>query len=184
MIKRPRRLHLLIIAASLALLAAGAWFYSNASDPVPGIPARTAGLSAPAVAAKSDMDVTLYFPNAKLGSDLDCGKVFPVRRSIADTVNDGALQQLLKGPTSDERKLGYVTSIPSGVKVGSVTRRKIAAGTQVLVDLSAEMRTVSGSCRVASARAQIEQTLLHAQPDPPASVVISVEGETSSALQP
>ena len=36
--KRPPLVHLLLIAAALAVLAVGAWYYTNASEPVEGIP--------------------------------------------------------------------------------------------------------------------------------------------------
>lgn len=38
--KRPPIVHLLAIAFALAALAAGAWFYTNASDPIDGVPAE------------------------------------------------------------------------------------------------------------------------------------------------
>jgi hypothetical protein len=37
--ERPRLLHLLLIGLGLALLAAAAWYYTNASEPVEGLPA-------------------------------------------------------------------------------------------------------------------------------------------------
>ena len=43
---RPRLLHLILIALGLAVLAAGAFYYTNAYEPVAGLPA----VSAPQVA--------------------------------------------------------------------------------------------------------------------------------------
>jgi len=181
---RPKLLHLLLIALGLAALAAGALYYTNATEPVAGIPAGPTGLSAQPSETSSGLDAVLYFPNTQLGSDQDCGKVFPVHRAITDTVNDSPYLELLKGPTAEEKKLGYFTSIPEGVKINSITVRKLSGGTQALIDFSAQMNKAAGSCRVASIRAEIEQTAMHVQPDPPSSVVISVDGEIDTALQP
>lgn len=43
---RPPITHLLAIAAALAALAAGAWFYTNASDAVEGLPGTAVEASA------------------------------------------------------------------------------------------------------------------------------------------
>ncbi|HJV32649.1 MAG TPA: GerMN domain-containing protein [Patescibacteria group bacterium] len=54
---RPPVTHLLIIALALAALAAGAWFYTNASDAVDGIPDAAIGTvsdAAPADAASCE----------------------------------------------------------------------------------------------------------------------------------
>lgn len=187
MTERPKLLHLLLIGLGLSLLAAGAMYYTSASDPVSGVYDREAKNLADirdAEAVPAGKDFLLYFSNAQMGSDQDCTKVFPVHRVITDTVNDSPYLELLKGPTDEEAKLGYATSIPAGVKLQSVTSRKLAGGTQLLIDFSAEMHKAAGACRVTSIRAQIEQTATHVQPDPPVSVIISVGGQVETALQP
>lgn len=188
---RPRLIHLVLILAGLALLAAGAWYYSSAYEPVKGIADHAAGLAATStpsatavLPAPAMLDATLYFPNADLGSNEDCGKVFPVHRLIADTVNDSPYLELLKGPTPEEKKRGYATLIPEDVKILSISQRLVAAGRQILIDFSPQMSRAAGSCRVAAIRAQIEQTAKAIDPKTPAEVVISVNGETDEALQP
>ncbi len=187
MSKRPRLIHLLLILLALAALACGAWWYTTTSDPVSGIeaPAGGARLSGNASSSPSvPADALLYFPNARLGSDQECGRVFPVHREISDTVNDSAVFELLKGPTDDEKKLGYGTAIPDGVAVRSITRRKAADGMVVVIDFDAGMKKAAGSCRVASIRAQIERTVQAVDPAVKTSVVISVDGDAATALQP
>lgn len=182
---RPKLIHLVIIIGALAVLAAGAWYYSNAYDPVDigARPPASATSTAP-VAAPTPLDATLYFANANLGSDQDCSKVFPVHRLISDTLNDSPYLELLKGPTADEKKLGYASSIPEGVKIVSISQRAAAAGTQVLIDFSPQMSQAAGACRVSSIRAQIEQTAKAIDPKTPTEVIISVNGSVDQALQP
>jgi len=184
MTKRPKLLHLLLIALGLAALAAGALYYTNATEPVAGIPAGPTGLSAQPPETSSGADAVLYFPNAQLGSDQECSKVFPVHRTITDTVNDSAYLELLKGPTAEEKKLGYFTSIPEGVKILSISQRAGASGQQVLIDFSTQMNQAAGSCRVTSIRAQVEQTVMAANPKTVTQVIISVAGNIDEALQP
>jgi spore germination protein GerM len=149
---------------------------------VAGLPVNTG--KSPAVTPSRGLDAVLYFPNAKLGSDQDCGKVFPVHRAITDTVNDSPYLELLKGPTADELKLGYLTSIPEGVKLNTISQREAANGHQVLLDFSSQMNTAAGSCRVTSIRAQVEQTAKAIDPQTPTEVILSVNGNTDEALQP
>ena len=181
MSNRPRLIHLVLILLGLGVLAAGAWYYSNATEPVEGLPAA---IKASAPAPAGGVDAVLYFPNAQLGSSQDCTKVFPVHRTITDTVNDSPYLELLKGPSADEKKLGYQTSIPDGVKINSITQRKVANGQQVLIDFNSVMNTAAGSCRVTSIRAQVEQTAKAVDPHTPTAVVLSVNGEIDTALQP
>lgn len=180
---RPKLIHLIIILTGLGLLAAGAWYYTNAQESVAGIPENAIGGLTPQTPSQA-LDAVLYFPNAALGSDQDCGKVFPVHRAITDTVNDSPYLELLKGPTADELKLGYLTSIPAGVTINSITKRVAANGVQVLIDFSAQMNKTAGSCRVTSIRAQVEQTAKGIDPTTPTDVILSVNGDAASALQP
>ncbi len=121
----------------------------------------------------------LYFPNGKLGSNRDCGAVFPVSRTVSETsaVGRAALWQLLLGPTTEEKKLGYTSSIPAAAIVRSLG---ISDGT-ARVDFSQSVES-GGSCRVQSIRAQVEKTLR--QFDSVRDVIISTEGQIDTSLQP
>ena len=127
--------------------------------------------------------VKVFFNNDKFDPNLmDCSKVYPVNRSIKPTlaVARAALEELFKGPTADERKLGYLTNIiNSGVKIQKLT----IVGGVAKVDFSAELeRAVGGSCKTTAIRSQITETLK--QFPTVNSVVISIDGRTEDILQP
>jgi len=126
------------------------------------------------------MSVDVFFPNAKNGSTDDCSKVFPITRVISQTsaVGRAALLELLTGPTAEERKQGFFTSIPADVGLKSLV---ISDGVAT-PDFDAWMNNVGGSCRVSSIRAQIEHTLR--QFSSVAEVIIKVDGNSKEALQP
>lgn len=118
----------------------------------------------------------------KMGeNDTDCNRVFSVDRSMRATssVARAALTALLAGPTDAEKASGYFSSIPAGVRI---QRLSISDGI-AYVDFDETLeRAVGGSCRVASIRAQITQTLL--QFPSIHRVVISIDGRTEDILQP
>lgn len=173
--KRPQLTHLLAIGFALAALAAAAWLYTNASDPVQGISEPPS--SSP---AQPSGTFSVYFPNSRMGSDEDCGKVFPVPRPTKGDVD--LFGDLLEGPTEAEMAQGYSTAIPDGVRVLSSGVR--GPGVTFFVDFSEEMESAAGSCRVIAIRAQIEQTVRTAVPEVDR-VVISVDGgDPDEALQP
>lgn len=128
------------------------------------------------------MSVLVSFPNNQLDPNmLDCKKVFMTARTIDETLGVGkaALEELFKGPTEQEKKDGYFTNIPTGVKIQKLTIENGVAK----VDLSNELQQgVGGSCRVDSIRAQITQTLK--QFSTVQSVIISINGKTEDILQP
>lgn len=84
-------------------------------------------------------------------------KVAPVRRRVEATadVARAALTELLRGPTADEARAGYVTSIPPGPEVLGVT---IAAGTAT-VDLSGTFASGGGSLSQLTRVAQVVYTM-------------------------
>jgi len=128
------------------------------------------------------INVSVSFPNSKLYPNMiDCSKVFEVNRTIAETlaVGKAALEELFKGPTDQEKKDGYFTNIPIGVKIQKLTIENGVAK----VDLSKELEQgVGGSCRVDSIRAEITETLK--QFSTVQSVIISIDGKTEDILQP
>lgn len=127
------------------------------------------------------MTVKVFFGSSNAGAAGECENVLPVERKIAKTqaVGRAALEELLKGPTEEEKDKSYLTSINPGVKIQSLT---ISGGT-ARVDFSALLdQNVGGSCRVAAIAAQITETLK--QFPTVQKVIISVDGRTEDILQP
>ena len=127
------------------------------------------------------MTVKAFFNNNNLDPEFSCNKVFPVEREIVKTqaVARAALEELLKGPTEEEKELGYFTSINEGVKIQSLTIENGLA--KVDFDEQLEFQ-VGGSCRVAAIRAQIRETL--EQFPTVNEVLISIDNRTEDILQP
>lgn len=186
MARTPRLIHLVLILLGLALLAFIAWYYTSAYEPVQGIDDRVpAHLSdTPTTPAQAGAQAKIFFTNSNLGSDQDCTKVFPVDRTITDTVNDSPYLELLKGPTADETKLGYASALPAGAKIDSISLKKGTVGNTVIIDFDASLKNVAGSCRVQAIRSQIEATAKAIDPATPTEVIISVQGDAATALQP
>jgi spore germination protein GerM len=131
--------------------------------------------------AARPLTVKAFFNNDKLDPEHTCVKVFPITREIGATraVARAALQELLKGPTPEERAEGYYTQINAGVKI---QRLAIKAGV-AKVDFNETLGyRVAGSCRTSAIIAQITQTLK--QFPPVKQVVISINGRTEDILQP
>lgn len=130
----------------------------------------------------NQISVLVSFPNSKLYPNMvTCSRVFETKRTITETtaVGTAALEELFKGPTDQEKKDGYFTNIPAGVKIQKLTIENGVAK----VDLSNELQQgVGGSCRVDSIRAQITETLK--QFPTVQSVIISINGKTEDILQP
>ncbi len=122
--------------------------------------------------------VRLFFSPRTVGTD--CSETVAVTRRIPKTpaIGRAALEELLAGPSAQERKnLGVSTSIPVGATVRSFAIRDSVA----YVDFDRAIEA-GGSCRVTAIRANVTQTLL--QFPTIRSVVISVEGSVEEALQP
>lgn len=126
--------------------------------------------------------VRIYFTNTIEDPDvLHCEVTYPVERRIPTTENalEGALRELLKGPTVVEQSMGFYSTINPGVKLLDLT---VEEG-KVTADFDAMMQfQLGGSCRVSAIRSQIENTL--SQFPEVEEVVIAVEGETEEVLQP
>ncbi|MFA5188843.1 MAG: GerMN domain-containing protein [Patescibacteria group bacterium] len=126
--------------------------------------------------------IKVFFGNAKKNPNaMDCRLVYPVDRKIAKTVSTAraALEELLKGPTEEEKANGYYTSINSGVKIQKLT---IVDGV-ARVDFDKQLEfQVGGSCRVAAINSQIVTTLK--QFTSIKQVIISINGRTEDILQP
>lgn len=126
--------------------------------------------------------IKVFFGNRLLDpQSLDCQKVFPIERRIPKTeaMARAATEELLKGPTVDETKKGYFTSVNPGVRIQRLVIEKRTA--KIDFDETLE-RSVGGSCRVAAIRSEITNTLK--QFSTVKSVLISINGRTEDILQP
>lgn len=144
--------------------------------------ARTSVMAPSVLETKTMRVVNVYFGNSNLNQGMmDCALVFPVSREInnGQDAPTAAVQWLLSGPTEDEIKSGYGTSINNGVRVKSV----FINNGEARVDFDYKMEEgMGGSCRVGAIRSQIERTLL--QFPNIQSVKIGVEGNFVDPLQP
>jgi len=127
------------------------------------------------------LKVKVYFNNNKLDPEISCNKVFPVIRTIDVTkkVAGTAIEELLKGPTAEEKSGGYFTNINEGVKVKKISITDGVARIEFDETLDKNM---GGSCRVSAIRAEITETLK--QFSSVKEVVISINGRTEDILQP
>jgi len=125
---------------------------------------------------------SVYFSNNKLDPEVSCIKVFPVSKigtGEAASLKE-VLEILVRGVSDKDKEDGYYTSIPENVKINSINK----VGSVVTVDFSKDIEKNSGgSCRVGAIRAQIYWTIINFDKSV-RSVVISVDGETETALQP
>lgn len=123
--------------------------------------------------------IRLFFNRTASGDDR-CEAVWPVARAVEPTPDPAraALAELLEGPTAAERDRRYLTNLPPGVAIRSLQ----IEGDTAYADFDATLDRAAGSCRVTAIRAQIEETLL--QFPAVRGVVISVEGNVETALQP
>ena len=126
----------------------------------------------------SSISAFVYFFNNNLEPEESCNKTFAVPRVVPKTqsVLKLALEELLKGPTSNEKKLGFETQITSEVRLNSV----IIVGDTATVDLSKDQS--GGSCRIGIVASQIANTAK--QFSNVKNVTISVNGATEGILQP
>lgn len=126
--------------------------------------------------------VLIFLGNSKENPNVtDCSRVYPVQRSI-DSSSDpqkAALEQLLSGPTEEEKVRGFASFLPEGASLKKLSVQNGVARAEF--DAALE-QGVAGSCRVASIRAQITKTLK--QFTAIKDVIISVDGKVNDILQP
>ncbi len=152
------------------------------NDNPSGLPENSKEFRVPVIISPEQVTVVkVFFNNNRLDPEFSCNKVYAVSREIpkTQTLARAAIEELLKGPTANEKLLGFSTSINSGVKIQALT---IADGV-AKIDFDEQLEfQVGGSCRVSAIRAQITQTLK--QFSAVQSVVISINGRTEDILQP
>jgi len=150
-----------------------------------GLPEKDKEFVLPVKIAKTspeNMIIKVYFNNNKMDPEISCNKVFAVEREISkiEAVGSAALWQLLIGPTEEEKKTGFFTSINPGVVLQGLEIKK--DGTAI-ADFDEGLQSgVGGSCKVSAIRAEITQTLK--QFPTVKNVVISINGRTEDILQP
>ncbi|MEK7183480.1 MAG: GerMN domain-containing protein [Patescibacteria group bacterium] len=127
--------------------------------------------------------VKVFFSNSEQDPNTErCEEVYAVERDIQPTpaVAKEALDQLLAGVTSSENADGYFTNINAKARVVSVA---IENGVATVVFSEDFENGLAGSCKVTSARAQVEETLK--QFASVKDVIIKVEGvPDEEVLQP
>lgn len=123
--------------------------------------------------------VQIYFSRSS-GEAVECGEVAVVSRTIPKTTRVGkaALEELLKGPTTEEEIGGYNTDIPSGSKLNSL----VIVNGEARADFNAVTEAGGGSCSMAARTNQIRRTLL--QFPTVKTVVLSIDGRTKDIFQP
>lgn len=127
------------------------------------------------------MTIKVFFNNSDLDPEASCLKVFPVERQIPKTqaVARAAIEELLKGPTPEEKSANYFSSLPENAKIQSLVIENGIAKIDFSKDLE---QGVGGSCRVSAIRSQITQTLK--QFPTVKEVVISIDSRVDDILQP
>lgn len=123
--------------------------------------------------------VKAYFGNSQTVND--CNKVVALDRVIKKITDIArkTVEVLLQGLSLSENQKGYTNSINPDVKINSLS---VFGGT-AKIDFNEELqREIGGSCRVATIRAQITETLK--QFSSIKEVVISINGRTEDILQP
>lgn len=146
----------------------------------PRAPKPTIGCGLSVKPEEISSTVKVFFNNDILDSETNCNQVFAVDRIVpaTDDLAWASLEQLLKGPTDQEKQQHYFSSINSDVVINSLTIENGIAK----VDFNKRIEEGGGSCWVTSIRTEITQTLM--QFPEVKEVVISVEGRVDDALQP
>ncbi len=152
-----------------------------AKDNPSGLPENDQKIEIPVHFNITASKIKIYFNNNKLDPQASCNKAFSVQREITETqaVGRTALEELLKGPTGQEKSDGFFTSINPDVKIQKLTIKDGIARVDFNEQLEYE---VGGSCRVSAIRAQITETLK--QFSTVKEVIISIDGRTEDILQP
>lgn len=124
--------------------------------------------------------IQLFFSDINKDPEgFECNKTYPVSRVVPKVsgIARKAIEELLKGTTTEESLAGIKTTIPKGVILQSIS----IEGGVARVDFNLALEG-GGSCRVAAIRSQIANTLR--QFPSVSEVVISVNGNSAEALQP
>lgn len=107
------------------------------------------------------IEVNAFFANSLKDPDqLDCGRVFLLKRSIPKKYDSNLLNSvlgLLEPLSAKEKEAGYLSAIPEGTILKYI---KLEDSGTAVVNFSGNLNKSAGSCAVTAIRAQIAQTLL------------------------
>lgn len=153
------------------------------NDNPSGLPEKEEKMEIPVkIKASETLTIKVFYGNEKKNPNaMDCSLVYPLERKIAKTPTTAlaALNEMIKGPTEEEKNQGYYSSINTWATVNKVTIKDSTA----YADFGASLEEqVGGSCKVAAIASQIKETLK--QFSAVKDVVISVDGRTEDILQP
>lgn len=132
--------------------------------------------------------IKVFFGSTKKDPQtLYCDVTYPIERWVLLKNDKGRLgelvyrviNELVKGPTEQEKAVGFFSSINTATKIREI---KIENGIATVDFNEALEKGAAGSCMVQIIRSQITQTLK--QFPEIKEVVISVEGESGEVLQP
>ena len=185
--------------ASAAALAEGEWMKEefvpfsaaliySVSEPTPArlvlkknnpsdLPEQNAQIEIPVTLEPEKTSAKIFFMSQHNDPFLaGCNQVFPVARSVGETMafSHQAVEELLAGPTEQEKALGYQTAIPSGVKIQQFDPfSKVAR-----IDLSRELLEldVDVACRRIFIQTQLEKTIKNSSGAE--KVIITVDGKS------
>lgn len=124
--------------------------------------------------------VTLYFFNEGMKTTNSCSEVVAVTRQIPAVVRIGTqtLGALLAGPTAAEMSAGYLSDIPAGTILNSLTIDNGVAR----ADFSSSFAAAAGECSAALRQAQVSRTLM--QFPTVTTVIVTVDGESENIFTP
>lgn len=124
---------------------------------------------------KHDKYISVYFNKAVSTSK---AQILPVKRKFksGQTPINFAISQLLKGPTSDEQKLGYYTEIPKQTKLLEIKEDP----NTVTINLSKDFESGGGSESMVSRIKQVSYTALDAIQDKP--VYLELNGKKLKSI--
>jgi hypothetical protein len=149
-----------------------------------GLPEKDKTFVLPVKISKNEnIAVNVFFGNLALSSSGqidECKRVYYIRRYIDKTqaVAEATINELLNGPTDQEKAQGYFTSIPANSKLNSIS---IVDG-EARVDFNEIIESGGGSCSMASRVAQIRETLMQFLTI--TSIKLSINGRTGDIFQP
>jgi len=173
MIRRAKWFVVMGLVLAGGLLALAVWMQPERIEETEELEARIE----PSIEAVAENEVLIYFSNTNETDD--CQVVFPVSRLVSGEVDpEIVMEKLLDGPTSEEVVLGYASNIPPEVELLGWQRNE----ERVTIELSPELKTAAGSCRVLAIREQIEQSLKEIEGVE--EVEIEVEGTSEGVLEP
>lgn len=133
----------------------------------------------------SGVAVEIFYASSKQDPDvMEPDKTYPVKIAL-QAANDKellikAIELMIAGPSKDDKKDGFYTTIPEGTKINSVSIDKDI----ISIDFNSKLNEGGGSCDMSQRRSQIENTIRHLPFAKDKKINITVEGDNAQVLQP